>query len=113
MNPNQGMPDWGQALQQLVCRVLYWTTRVKLVELIVDPLVPVTTTVDCPAGVPGFGGRPELPLLPPPQLGTTRSSINVSNRKSPPPRCCFPLIRTEPRSNPIPIIHAAGEFRPC
>jgi hypothetical protein len=73
-----------QVLQQLYGR-LYWTTRVKLLELTVDPLVAVTTTVDCPTGVPVVGGGPEFPL-PPPQPGTTTSNINVSSKMSPCPR---------------------------
>lgn len=85
--------------------------------LTVDPLVAVTSTVEVPIGVPGFGGGKWLPPLllpPPPQLGATTSNSRVSSKNNPRTLCRFPPTRTvEARSSPIPAVHWPGKYGRC
>jgi hypothetical protein len=82
---------------------------VKLDVLAIEPLVAVTTIVETPVGVPASGGGLWLALLPPPpQPGTTITSVKIRGKNNPRELFRFPT-RTKEKSKPIPAIHCAGQ----
>lgn len=82
------------------------------VELVIDPLVAVTVTLDVPVGVPGSGVGAFL-LPPPPQAGKIRivvaSTISADHRTE----FRLPPANVREKTRPKPATHNAGNRVRC